>query len=175
MGCVAGTRAKVSMRRECRGAGALAEMSGRGGGDVHGVAPGALDVHEEGVGALYQPLELVLLGLNGRVRVQKISFQRRHIGGRRRGTWECALPTNVQSRWRGCRRNDATQCGLPSRLGRIYFGSACQRRRRHRRWHCGVVRDYFPLIFGLLTRGGQLKNLITIGGIVHLNCAGIRF
>jgi len=41
------------------------------GGD--GEATGALDVHEEGSGGGHEGLELVLLGLGGRGRVQKIN------------------------------------------------------------------------------------------------------
>jgi hypothetical protein len=55
------------------------DADGRETRNAHSVAAGALDVHEEGIGALYQALELVLLRLDGGVRVEEIRFQGRHL------------------------------------------------------------------------------------------------
>ena len=70
----------------CLAACGLAEDGGaggavhhRGGVREHGrdlVAPGALDVHEEGVRALYKTLELVGLGLDGSGGVEKVPVGR---------------------------------------------------------------------------------------------------
>lgn len=55
---------------------------GEDGGDDE--AAGALDVHEEGSGGGDESLELVLLGLAGRGRVQKINSEN-HLDGLSRG------------------------------------------------------------------------------------------
>lgn len=59
------------------GGASLADNDGLGvredGGD--GEASGALDVHEERAGSRDQSLELVLLGLSGRSRVEKINSE----------------------------------------------------------------------------------------------------
>lgn len=51
------------------------ERATRGESNVHGEAPGALDIHEERVGRLYKPLQLVLLGLDRGVRVQEVTLK----------------------------------------------------------------------------------------------------
>lgn len=68
------------------GSAALADDDGLGVGEDGGddEAAGALDVHEEGSGGGNKSLELVLLGLAGRGRVQKINGEN-HLDGLSRG------------------------------------------------------------------------------------------
>jgi hypothetical protein len=54
------------------------------GGD--GEASGALDVHEEGAGSGHEGLELVLAGLSGRGRVEKVNCEN-HFDGLWRVSW----------------------------------------------------------------------------------------
>jgi hypothetical protein len=98
----AGCRQVASMRRSR----ALARAPRRAqaprespGSSLHRVAPWALDVHEERVGALHQPPELVLLLLRRGVRVQEISLEGRHRG--------LASSTRGDSRRRGLGGNGA--------------------------------------------------------------------
>jgi hypothetical protein len=53
-------------------------------GDVHGVAPWTLHVHEEGVWSLNESVKLVLLRLRRGGRVEQIGFKGRHgsVGAR---------------------------------------------------------------------------------------------
>ena len=73
------------------GGAALADDNGLGVGEDGGddEAAGALDVHEEGSGGGDKSLELVLLGLSGRGRVQKINGEN-HLGGLSRKNIGCS-------------------------------------------------------------------------------------
>ena len=57
----------------------------RGQSRAHLEAPLALDVHEEGVGRLHQPLPLVLLLLEVHGRVQEVNVTRQHLPTGRTG------------------------------------------------------------------------------------------
>ncbi len=58
-------------------------QKGSGARGAHLEAPLALDVHEEGVGRLHQPLALVLLLLEIHGRVQQIDVTRQHLRARK--------------------------------------------------------------------------------------------
>jgi len=73
------------------GGAALADDNGLGVGEDGGddEAAGALDVHEEGSRGGDKSLELVLLGLSGRGRVQKINGEN-HLVGLSREKFGCS-------------------------------------------------------------------------------------